>query len=145
MAAFVPGDDDRATQSNLPDEAEARAALVLGLRQRGIASVNILSAIERLPRRLFSRGPLSQSGLRRHRASNGVRADHDRAGRGCVCAPASRLAARSNGFGSWDGFRVPDCNPLTARPACLQPRPISDPSQAGGSTPGGLETDQRCA
>jgi protein-L-isoaspartate(D-aspartate) O-methyltransferase len=53
MAAFVPGDDDRATQSNLPDEAEARAALVLGLRQRGIASVNILSAIERLPRRLF--------------------------------------------------------------------------------------------
>lgn len=53
MAAFVPGDDSRAHHQNLPDEAEARAALVLGLRQRGIASVEILSAIERLPRRLF--------------------------------------------------------------------------------------------
>lgn len=35
------------------DEVEARAALVLGLRQLGISSVGVLSAIERLPRRLF--------------------------------------------------------------------------------------------
>ncbi|GGB54223.1 protein-L-isoaspartate O-methyltransferase [Roseibium aquae] len=37
----------------LPDEAEARAALVLGLRRRGIGSRELLSAIERVPRRLF--------------------------------------------------------------------------------------------
>ncbi len=53
MAGFVPGSDDRGQQPNLPDEAEARAALVLGLRRRGIATVGVLSAIERLPRRLF--------------------------------------------------------------------------------------------
>lgn len=35
------------------DEAEARASLILGLRRRGIASLAVLSAIERVPRRLF--------------------------------------------------------------------------------------------
>ncbi|QDG77570.1 protein-L-isoaspartate(D-aspartate) O-methyltransferase [Labrenzia sp. PHM005] len=53
MTGYGPGGDSGAQQPNLPDEAEARAALVLGLRQRGIAPVEILSAIERLPRRLF--------------------------------------------------------------------------------------------
>ncbi|MTI45677.1 protein-L-isoaspartate(D-aspartate) O-methyltransferase [Roseibium hamelinense] len=36
-----------------PDEAEARAALVLTLRGRGIGDRAVLSAIERVPRRLF--------------------------------------------------------------------------------------------
>lgn len=53
MAGFYSGDDDRSRQATLPDEAEARAALVLGLRQRGVAAVEVLSAIERVPRRLF--------------------------------------------------------------------------------------------
>lgn len=35
------------------DEVEARAALVLGLRRRGIGDRAVLSAIERVPRRLF--------------------------------------------------------------------------------------------
>ncbi|ADZ70625.1 protein-L-isoaspartate(D-aspartate) O-methyltransferase [Polymorphum gilvum] len=35
------------------DEIEARAALVLGLRRRGISDRRVLSAIERVPRRLF--------------------------------------------------------------------------------------------
>ena len=39
--------------SALPDEAEARAALVLALRQRGVGARNVLAAIERVPRRLF--------------------------------------------------------------------------------------------
>lgn len=52
MAGF-PGGDERVQHPNLPDEAEARASLVLGLRRRGIASTDVLSAIERLPRRLF--------------------------------------------------------------------------------------------
>jgi protein-L-isoaspartate(D-aspartate) O-methyltransferase len=37
----------------LPDEAEARAALVLALRRRGIGARDVLAAIERVPRRLF--------------------------------------------------------------------------------------------
>lgn len=37
----------------LPDEAEARASFVLGLRRRGIGARDVLSAIERVPRRLF--------------------------------------------------------------------------------------------
>lgn len=53
MAGFGPGSDERGHQTGLPDEAEARAALVLGLRRRGIGSTEVLSAIERLPRRLF--------------------------------------------------------------------------------------------
>jgi len=53
MAGFYPGDDSRQYQGKLPDEAEARAALVLGLRRRGVAAVEVLSAIERVPRRLF--------------------------------------------------------------------------------------------
>lgn len=36
-----------------PDEVEARAALVLALRRRGIGDRAVLSAIERVPRRLF--------------------------------------------------------------------------------------------
>lgn len=35
------------------DDAQARAALVLRLRQRGISATGVLSAIERLPRGLF--------------------------------------------------------------------------------------------
>ncbi len=37
----------------LPDEVQARAALVLALRRRGVGAREVLSAIERLPRRLF--------------------------------------------------------------------------------------------
>lgn len=35
------------------NEAEARAQFVLGLRQRGVSNTGLLSAIERVPRRLF--------------------------------------------------------------------------------------------
>ncbi|PVB63803.1 protein-L-isoaspartate O-methyltransferase [Labrenzia sp. 011] len=46
--------DQMSTYPNsLPDEAEARAALVLGLRRRGIGAREVLAAIERVPRRLF--------------------------------------------------------------------------------------------
>ncbi|EFO29769.1 protein-L-isoaspartate O-methyltransferase [Roseibium sp. TrichSKD4] len=41
------------TAEPLPDEAEARASFVLGLRRRGIGAHDVLSAIERVPRRLF--------------------------------------------------------------------------------------------
>ncbi|MBD1546302.1 protein-L-isoaspartate(D-aspartate) O-methyltransferase [Roseibium aggregatum] len=47
--SIVPED---ATAVSL-DEAEARAGLVLALRGRGIGDRSLLSAIERLPRRLF--------------------------------------------------------------------------------------------
>jgi len=53
MAGHKPGTDQISGSSPLPDEAEARAALVLGLRRRGVGAREVLAAIERLPRRLF--------------------------------------------------------------------------------------------
>ncbi|MBN9670478.1 protein-L-isoaspartate(D-aspartate) O-methyltransferase [Roseibium aggregatum] len=53
MAGQRPGDEQVEKGAALPDEAEARAALVLGLRRRGIGAREVLSAIERVPRRLF--------------------------------------------------------------------------------------------
>lgn len=53
MAGKSPGENEAASSTGLPDEAEARAALVLGLRQRGIGARDVLAAIERVPRRLF--------------------------------------------------------------------------------------------
>ncbi|MEP1934596.1 MAG: protein-L-isoaspartate(D-aspartate) O-methyltransferase [Roseibium sp.] len=53
MAGLNPGEAEAHNHSALPDEAEARAALVLGLRRRGIGALNVLSAIELVPRRLF--------------------------------------------------------------------------------------------
>ncbi|TYC65811.1 protein-L-isoaspartate(D-aspartate) O-methyltransferase [Stappia sp. BW2] len=53
MAGHLSGKDKRATASALPDEAEARASLVLALRQRGVGARDVLAAIERVPRRLF--------------------------------------------------------------------------------------------
>ncbi len=44
---------DRSLPVVTNDENEARAALVLSLRRRGIRDRNVLSAIERVPRRLF--------------------------------------------------------------------------------------------
>jgi len=53
MAGQTPGGQDRAGAAALPDEAEARAALVLALRHRGVGARDVLAAIERVPRRLF--------------------------------------------------------------------------------------------
>lgn len=53
MAGQTPGGTNRAGASALPDEAEARAALVLALRRRGVGARDVLAAIERVPRRLF--------------------------------------------------------------------------------------------
>jgi len=53
MAGQVPGADKKPAASGLPDEAEARAALVLALRRRGVGARDVLAAIERVPRRLF--------------------------------------------------------------------------------------------
>ena len=53
MAGQLPGKENRTMASALPDEAEARAALVLALRQRGVGARDVLAAIERVPRRLF--------------------------------------------------------------------------------------------
>lgn len=53
MVGTTPTVDQTGGTAALPDETEARAALVLGLRQRGIGARAVLSAIERLPRRLF--------------------------------------------------------------------------------------------
>lgn len=54
MAGNKPGTDQNpAYPFPLPDEAEARAALVLGLRRRGVGAREVLAAIERVPRRLF--------------------------------------------------------------------------------------------
>ncbi|MEM8703339.1 MAG: protein-L-isoaspartate(D-aspartate) O-methyltransferase [Pseudomonadota bacterium] len=53
MAGHPPGDEGARQSSALPDEAEARAALVLALRQRGVGARHVLTAIERVPRRLF--------------------------------------------------------------------------------------------
>jgi len=52
MIAGLPEPGPQATPV-LPDEAEARASLVLGLRRSGIGARELLSAIERVPRRLF--------------------------------------------------------------------------------------------
>ena len=53
MTGTTPFVDEAGNTAALPDEAEARAALVLGLRRRGIGARSVLSAIERVPRRLF--------------------------------------------------------------------------------------------
>jgi len=53
MAGQMPGADKKPAASGLPDEAEARAALVLALRRRGVGAREVLAAIERVPRRLF--------------------------------------------------------------------------------------------
>lgn len=53
MAGQRSGEEQADRASALPDEAEARAALVLGLRRRGIGATKVLSAIEGVPRRLF--------------------------------------------------------------------------------------------
>ncbi len=53
MAGHQPGTNQPASPSPLPDEAEARAAFVLALRRRGVGALSVLSAIERVPRRLF--------------------------------------------------------------------------------------------
>ncbi|WP_428641454.1 protein-L-isoaspartate(D-aspartate) O-methyltransferase [Roseibium sp.] len=53
MAGQKPGTEHGSTPLPLPNEAEARAAFVLGLRRRGVGARNVLSAIERVPRRLF--------------------------------------------------------------------------------------------
>ncbi|GAB2187022.1 protein-L-isoaspartate(D-aspartate) O-methyltransferase [Roseibium sp. LAB1] len=53
MAGHLPGKENRTMASALPDEAEARAALVLALRRRGVGARDVLAAIERVPRRLF--------------------------------------------------------------------------------------------
>ena len=53
MAGQSPGGEQVSNSAALPDEAEARAALVLGLRQRGVGAREVLAAIERVPRRLF--------------------------------------------------------------------------------------------
>ncbi len=53
MTGQSPGGDETSDPRGLPDEAEARAALVLGLRRRGIGARDVLAAIERVPRRLF--------------------------------------------------------------------------------------------
>lgn len=53
MAGQSPDGEHRAGATGLPDEAEARAALVLALRRRGVGARDVLAAIERVPRRLF--------------------------------------------------------------------------------------------
>ncbi|WP_305985541.1 protein-L-isoaspartate(D-aspartate) O-methyltransferase [Roseibium sp. MMSF_3544] len=53
MAGLPPGEERTEFSSALPDEAEARAALVLALRRQGIGARDVLSAMERVPRRLF--------------------------------------------------------------------------------------------
>lgn len=53
MAGTTRSVDQTDGSSALPDESEARAALVLRLRQRGVGARDVLSAIERVPRRLF--------------------------------------------------------------------------------------------
>ncbi|MES0808797.1 protein-L-isoaspartate(D-aspartate) O-methyltransferase [Roseibium sp. SCPC15] len=53
MAGQTPGEQQATSSTALPDEAEARASLVLALRQRGVSAREVLSAIERVPRRLF--------------------------------------------------------------------------------------------
>ncbi|MES0882154.1 protein-L-isoaspartate(D-aspartate) O-methyltransferase [Roseibium sp. SCP14] len=53
MAGHTPGKQQATSSTALPDEAEARAALVLALRQRGVGARDVLAAIERVPRRLF--------------------------------------------------------------------------------------------
>ncbi|WP_422376297.1 protein-L-isoaspartate(D-aspartate) O-methyltransferase [Roseibium sp.] len=53
MAGQRPGGDSGEGPVGLPDEAEARAALTLALRQRGVGARDVLTAIERVPRRLF--------------------------------------------------------------------------------------------
>ncbi|MEM9635359.1 MAG: protein-L-isoaspartate(D-aspartate) O-methyltransferase [Pseudomonadota bacterium] len=53
MAGQTPGEQQATNSTALPDEVEARAALVLALRQRGVGAREVLSAIERVPRRLF--------------------------------------------------------------------------------------------
>ncbi|TYC50346.1 protein-L-isoaspartate(D-aspartate) O-methyltransferase [Rhodobacterales bacterium] len=53
MAGQRSGNDASERATALPDEAEARASLVLGLRRRGIGARQVLAAIERVPRRLF--------------------------------------------------------------------------------------------
>ena len=53
MAGQKPGAVQNPIPLPLPDEAEARAAFVLGLRRRGVSARSVLSAIERVPRRLF--------------------------------------------------------------------------------------------
>ncbi|MCV0425491.1 MAG: protein-L-isoaspartate(D-aspartate) O-methyltransferase [Roseibium sp.] len=53
MAGQSPGGEHVVNSASLPDEAEARAALVLGLRRRGVGAREVLAAIERVPRRLF--------------------------------------------------------------------------------------------
>lgn len=53
MAGTPPGEEQTMRSSALPDEAEARAALVLSLRRQGVGARDVLSAIERVPRRLF--------------------------------------------------------------------------------------------
>jgi protein-L-isoaspartate(D-aspartate) O-methyltransferase len=53
MAGQTPGEQQAISSTALPDEAEARASLVLALRQRGVSAREVLSAIERVPRRLF--------------------------------------------------------------------------------------------
>lgn len=53
MAGQRPGGESGEGPVGLPDEAEARAALTLALRQRGVGARDVLTAIERVPRRLF--------------------------------------------------------------------------------------------
>lgn len=53
MAGMPPREEQTMQSSALPDEAEARAALVLALRRQGIGARDVLSAMERVPRRLF--------------------------------------------------------------------------------------------
>jgi len=53
MAGQTPGGEAGTGPKALPDEAEARAALMLALRRRGVGAREVLAAIERVPRRLF--------------------------------------------------------------------------------------------
>ncbi|WP_298815248.1 protein-L-isoaspartate(D-aspartate) O-methyltransferase [uncultured Roseibium sp.] len=53
MAGHPTGGEATSGSRALPDESEARAALALALRRRGISATNVLAAIERVPRRLF--------------------------------------------------------------------------------------------
>lgn len=53
MAGQRPGGETGQGPVGLPDETEARAALTLALRRRGVGARDVLTAIERVPRRLF--------------------------------------------------------------------------------------------
>lgn len=53
MAIFSAGTAEHMEENALSDEVEARAALVLALRRRGISATGVLAAIERVPRRWF--------------------------------------------------------------------------------------------